>query len=63
MYPYYMIFGMLIPWAYGVGGQKAVLDAQNLVPGAWNSPAMLKAAQMIDELNNLSKSFCKARRP
>ncbi len=49
-YPYYMIEGMLMPWAFSVGGQKAVDDAQSLVPGAWKSPAMLKAASMIVEL-------------
>ncbi|CAN5422304.1 N-acetylglucosamine/diacetylchitobiose ABC transporter substrate-binding protein [soil metagenome] len=50
-YPYYMIQGMLMPWLRDVGGQKAAMDAQNLEPGAWKSPAMLKAATMIDELN------------
>lgn len=50
-YPYYMIEGMLLPWAFAVGGPEAVRNAQNLEPGAWESPAMLKAAQMIDELN------------
>ncbi len=50
-YPYYMIEGMLLPWAYSIGGAEAVRSAQNLEPGAWNSPAMLQAAQMIDELN------------
>jgi N-acetylglucosamine transport system substrate-binding protein len=49
-YPGYMINGFLLPWAISAGGIKAVDDAQNLVPGAWKSPAMLKAAQMIDEL-------------
>ena len=49
-YPYYMIDGMLLPWAYSVGGPEAITAAQNLVPGAWQSPAMLKAAQMIKEL-------------
>jgi N-acetylglucosamine transport system substrate-binding protein len=51
MYPYYMIDGMLLPWCMSVGGPDAVKAAQNLEPGAWKSPAMLKAAQMIDELN------------
>jgi N-acetylglucosamine transport system substrate-binding protein len=51
MYPYYMIDGMLLPWAESAGGPDAVKAAQNLEPGAWKSPAMLKAAQMIDELN------------
>ena len=51
MYPYYMIDGMLMPWALSAGGPDAVKAAQNLEPGAWKSPAMLKAAQMIDQLN------------
>lgn len=51
-YPYYMIDGMLLPWAFSAGGAEAVRDAQNLVPGAWKSPAMLKAAQMIAELQS-----------
>ena len=50
-YPYYMIEGMLFPWALSVGGEKAVQDVQNLEPGAWTSPAMLQAASMIAELN------------
>ena len=50
-YPYYMIEGMLMPWAFSIGGEKAVKDAQNLEPGAWKSPAMLKAVSMIAELN------------
>ncbi|RYG47834.1 extracellular solute-binding protein [bacterium] len=50
-YPYYMIDGMLLPWAMSIGGKAAVDAAQNLEPGAWNSPAFLKAAEMIDELN------------
>lgn len=50
-YPYYMIDGMLLPWCMSAGGPDAVKAAQNLDPGAWKSPAMLRAAQMIDELN------------
>lgn len=49
-YPYYMIDGVLVPWAMSVGGKEAIDAAQNLEPGAWNSPAFLKAAEMIDEL-------------
>lgn len=51
-YPYYMIFGMLLPWAQSIGGIQAVNDPQNLVPGAWKSPAMLQAAKMIRELSD-----------
>lgn len=50
MYPAYAVSGFLIPWAISAGSIKAFDDAQNLVPGAWKSPAFLKAAQMIDEL-------------
>lgn len=50
-YPYYMLEGMLMPWAQSIGGMKAINAAQNLEEGAWNSPAFLKAAEMIDELN------------
>lgn len=50
-YPYYMIDGMLLPWCMSAGGKEAVDAAQNMEPGAWKSPAMLKAAQMIDQLN------------
>lgn len=50
-YPFYMIEGMFFPWAASVGGKKAIEDAQNLEPGAWKSEAMLKSAQMIDQLN------------
>ncbi|AIE85303.1 sugar ABC transporter sugar-binding protein [Fimbriimonas ginsengisoli Gsoil 348] len=51
-YPYYMMFGMLLPWCQSVGGLQAINDAQNLVPGAWKSPAMLQAAKMIRELGD-----------
>lgn len=50
-YPYYMIEGMLLPWAYSIGGSDAIKAAQNMEPGAWKSPAFLQAAKMIDELN------------
>ncbi|MBS1722153.1 MAG: extracellular solute-binding protein [Armatimonadetes bacterium] len=51
-YPYYMIEGMLLPWAASIGGVEAVTAAQNLAPGAWKSEPMLKAAQMIAELRD-----------
>ncbi len=49
-YPYYMIEGMLLPWALSVGGPDVIKACQNLEPGAWKSPAILQAAKMIDEL-------------
>ncbi|MFY9235516.1 MAG: extracellular solute-binding protein [Fimbriimonadaceae bacterium] len=51
-YPYYMIEGMLMPWAYSIGGPDAVRAAQNLEPGAWKSPAFIQAAKMIVELRD-----------
>jgi N-acetylglucosamine transport system substrate-binding protein len=49
-YPYYMIEGFLLPWLISAGGPEAFTNAQNLEPGAWKSPAMLKAATLIDDL-------------
>ncbi len=51
-YPAYMIQGFLFPWAGSIGGIEALDDAQSLKPGAWKSPAFLKAAQMIKQLND-----------
>lgn len=49
-YPQYMLQGFFIPWVISAGGIEAWKDAQNLKPGAWKSPAFLKAAQMCEEL-------------
>lgn len=51
-YPYYMLEGMVLPWVQDIGGIKALDDLQNLEPGAWKSPTMLKAAGMIVELRD-----------
>jgi len=47
-----MISGFLFPWAISSGGIEAVDNAQNLIPGAWKSPAMLEAATKIAELRD-----------
>lgn len=49
-YPYYMLFGFLFPWIISEGGIEAYKACANLEPGAWSSPAVLKAAEMIDTL-------------
>ena len=49
-YPDYMLRGFLFPWAISAGGYQAFKDAENLKPGAWNSPAFLQAAQMVKQL-------------
>ncbi len=51
-YPYYMIDGMLLPWALSVGGADVIKACQNLEPGAWKNPAIVKAASMIKELKD-----------
>ncbi len=51
-YPDYMLRGFLFPWAISIGGVDSFYDAQDLKPGAWNSPAFLKAAEMIVELRD-----------
>jgi N-acetylglucosamine transport system substrate-binding protein len=51
-YPAYMLRGFLFPWAISAGGIQGYNDAQNLKPGAWKTPAFLKAAQMVAELRD-----------
>ena len=51
-YPYYMIYGMLMPWIQGNGGMQAVTACQDIMPGAWKSDSVLKAAKMIEELRD-----------
>jgi N-acetylglucosamine transport system substrate-binding protein len=51
-YPYYMLEGMILPWVQDIGGPQAVKDLQNLKPGAWKSPAVLKAVSMIKDLKD-----------
>jgi len=51
-YPAYMLRGFLFPWAISAGGLEAFEDAQKLKPGAWKSPAFLKAARMVAELRD-----------
>ena len=51
-YPAYMLRGFLFPWAISAGGIQAFYDADNLKPGAWKSPAFVKAAEMVVELRD-----------
>lgn len=52
-YPDYMTSGMLQPWIISAGGMDAMKACQNLEPGAWKSPAVVKAASMIRELRDM----------
>jgi N-acetylglucosamine transport system substrate-binding protein len=49
-YPQYAMQGMFLPWAVSAGGIQVYRDAQNLVPGAWQHPAFLRAAQTIMDM-------------
>lgn len=51
-YPYYMLQGMILPWAQDAGGISVIEDIQNLKPGAWKNPAVLQAAKMVAELRD-----------
>lgn len=51
-YPYYMVSGFLFPWVVSVGGIEALDAMQELRPGAWKSPAVVRAATMIRELKD-----------
>ena len=49
-YPQYMVFGVLVPLIYKVGGNQALLDIDNLVDGAWLKPEVLQAVTMVSQL-------------
>lgn len=51
-YPFYLVYGMLMPWTQSVGGAEAITACQNMEPGAWKSDAVLQAAKMIVELRD-----------
>jgi N-acetylglucosamine transport system substrate-binding protein len=51
-YPYYLTYGMLMPWTLSIGGESAMKACQNMEPGAWKSEAVMKAAGMLVELRD-----------
>lgn len=51
-YPYYLVYGMLLPWVQSIGGIEAVNDCQNMKPGAWKSEAVVNAAKMLEEMRD-----------
>ncbi|HLO97809.1 MAG TPA: extracellular solute-binding protein [Fimbriimonas sp.] len=51
-YPYYMVYGMLMPWIMSIGGPSVVDACQNMEPGAWKAPEVIQAAKMIQELRD-----------
>lgn len=51
-YPYYLVYGMLMPWTLSIGGEDALKACQNMEPGAWKSEPVLKAVKMMEELRD-----------
>jgi N-acetylglucosamine transport system substrate-binding protein len=51
-YPYYMLYAFIYPWAISSGGLQAWNDCQGLVPGAWKSEHMLRAAKAVEQLRD-----------
>jgi len=51
-YPQYMLFGLLEPMVSKIGGVQVWKDVDNLVPGAWEHPAMLEALNMMKALHD-----------
>ncbi|MGI8907493.1 MAG: extracellular solute-binding protein [Candidatus Sumerlaeaceae bacterium] len=49
-YPQYPILGMFFPWMVSAGGYAPYKAAENLEPGAWKHPAILRAAETIMEM-------------
>ena len=49
-WPYYMLYGFIYPMVISSGGIDAWNDCQNLVPGAWLSEHMLRAAQSVETM-------------
>lgn len=52
-YPDYMLAGMLQPWIISAGGMQALVDCQNLEPGAWKAAPVIRAAKMMRELRDM----------
>jgi N-acetylglucosamine transport system substrate-binding protein len=49
-YPQYMVFGVLMPLVYKVGGMDTLKALDNLEDDAWKSDAVLQAVRMIYQL-------------
>ena len=49
-YPQYMVFPVLMPLIYKVGGLQTIIDIDNLVDDVWLRDEVLQAVQMIYQL-------------
>ncbi len=51
-YPYYMLYAFIYPWTISSGGLQAWNDCQSLMPGAWKSEHILRAAKSVEKLRD-----------
>ena len=49
-YPGYMVFGVLMPLIYKVGGIEAIINIDNLEPDAWRADAVKEAVNLMYQL-------------
>lgn len=49
-YPGYMVFGVLVPLIYKIGGLQAIIDIDNLEDGAWEKDEVVQAVTLMAEL-------------
>ncbi len=49
-YPGYMVFGVLMPLIYKIGGNEAIINIDNLEPDAWRAPEVKQAVELMYQL-------------
>lgn len=49
-YPGYMVFGVLVPLIYKIGGLQAIVNIDNLEPDAWRAPEVKEAVNLMYQL-------------
>jgi len=49
-YPGYMVFGVLVPLIYKIGGNQAIINLDNLEPDAWRAPEVKEAVNLMYQL-------------
>lgn len=52
-FPQYMLFGVLMPLVYKIGGIEPILAIDNLEEGAWQDPAVVEATNMMYQLHEM----------
>jgi N-acetylglucosamine transport system substrate-binding protein len=50
-FPQYMVFGVLMPLIYKIGGIQPIINIDNLEDGAWEDPAVVQAVELMAQLH------------